>query len=105
MRKSRIRIKGNDRFLMMLCRDARRRWMQYGENRKEAQKDKVCQICRKLEAVEWDHVIPMGSRPRNYADFSSYISRMVQERCQGICKKCHQEKTVKERQTRCKKVV
>ncbi len=101
MRKSRLRIKGNDRFLMMLCKDIRRRWMQYGENRKEAQaKSQICQICQKEEATDWDHIIPMGPRPRSYDMLSSYAQRMVEGVCQGLCTKCHRTKTNEERQKR-----
>ncbi len=97
------RILGNDRFLMFLCKDARRRWMQYGENRKEAQKIKPCQICKIKEAEEWDHVIPLGKRPRILKDLPRYLERLISERCQGLCRSCHLEKTARER--KCKKVV
>mgnify|MGYP000199181536 CR=1 FL=1 len=55
--------KGNDRFIMFLCRDIRRRWMQYGENRPYDLNTKKgytkCNRCSN-RAEEWDHIEPVG---------------------------------------------
>jgi 5-methylcytosine-specific restriction endonuclease McrA len=95
MRKSRKRIHGNDRAYMMLARDVRRRWLQYGENRKAAKG--LCAKCKKREGTQVDHIEPLGTRPYRPEDFCSYIHRMFNADCQALCKKCHSKKTKRER--------
>jgi len=89
MRKSRKRIHGNDRAYMMLARDVRRRWLQYGENR-----TKKTEPCKKCGAVptQADHIKAIGSRPRQPEDFCTYIWNMFNRKCQPLCKKCNKEK-------------
>ena len=80
---------------MMLARDIRRRWLQYGENRKQA-KGK-CAHCKRREGIQVDHIEPVGSRPRQPEDFCAYIRRMFYLECQALCAKCHQAKTQREK--------
>ena len=91
------RILGNDRGLMMICRDVRRRWAQYGENRKEI--DENCVVCGAL-GKDIDHIEPMGSRPRIWEEIGTYARRMFENLCQRLCKECHLIKTNLERQRR-----
>jgi len=100
MRKSKKRIHGNDRFLMMLCRDARRRWMQYGENRKVAKAQAKCAVCNKRAAEQWDHIKPLGPRPRTLDELPKWLYTMIEGECQGLCKVCHRKKTDLERKKR-----
>ena len=84
---------GNDRLLMFLCRDVRRRWQQYGENRPYSLKSKPtkCVSCSR-RAVEWDHIIPVGKRVYSFDDLPDYIKRMVFGECQPMCQKCNRKK-------------
>ena len=95
---ARKRFKGNDRFIMFLCRDIRRRWMQYGENRSYNLKSKSgttkCAGCAK-RATEWDHIIPVGARVYTIEDIPDYINRMLFNNCQPLCKKCNAKKADK----------
>ena len=90
-RKRRFRILGTDRGLMMLCRDARRRWSQYGENRRP--RPMLCVECGEDEAQECDHVTPIGPRPRIPHAFGEWLEKMFYGECQWLCKECHLEKT------------
>lgn len=87
------RFKGNDRFLMFLCRDIRRRWMQYGENRKYNLKTKYtkCELCNK-RAEEWDHLEAVGHRPYTIEGLVDYIKRMLYNECRPLCHKCNAKK-------------
>ena len=89
-RKSKKRIFGDERGLMFLCKDARRRWMQYANNRKP--RPEKCVQCNKREARECDHIIPLGPRPRTFLDFSQWVYRMFSGQCQWLCKQCHDKK-------------
>ena len=91
MRKSRIRIRGNDRAYMMLVRDIRKRWLQYGENRKGL--PEKCFWCKLRKGIQIDHIEPLGTRPRIPADFCTYIDNMFTRKCQVLCKSCHRRKT------------
>jgi len=82
----------------MLAKDVRRRWAQYGENRKILQTD--CWECGKVTTLQIDHIKPMGPRPRTPEDFCDYIYRMFNNKCQALCKPCHTEKTKLERERR-----
>lgn len=119
MRTSRIRIRGNDRALMMLARDVRRRWLQYGESRKVALENSTfddsplkgmhhtCAKCNEIlkkDQVEIDHINAVGSRPRTPEEFGAYISRMFTTECQVLCKGCHARKT-KESRKRTRKTI
>jgi hypothetical protein len=95
IRKSRKRIFGNARFLMMLCRDVRRRWLQYGENRKIPKGG--CWVCRKRDGTEIDHIEPVGKRPYTLAELPAYIEKMTTGKCQRLCEVCHQKKTKTDR--------
>lgn len=114
-RKSRKRIHGNDRGLMFICKDIRRRWLQYGENRtvayfnatskikRHGMKYYECKHCDevlKREHVDVDHVVPVGPRPRIWKGLGQYAKRMFSLDCQVICKLCHKRKTSEERQKR-----
>lgn len=90
MRKSRLRIHGNDRALMMLARDVRRRWLQYGENRKIP--STACVLCGTTKELEVDHIKPVGPRPRIPNAFGDYIERMFYNPCQWLCRKCNKQK-------------
>lgn len=92
------RIKGDDRLIMMLARDVRRRWLQYGTNRKLP--EGLCENCHKRDGVEIDHIEPVGPRPRVPNDFGLYIERMMYIKCQRLCKQCHLIKTNAERKKR-----
>lgn len=97
-RKSRIRIRGNDRLIMMLCRDARRRWLQYGENRKS--RPTKCVLCKKRLATDCDHIVALGPRPRTTKDFRPWLESMIYSQTQWLCKTCHKEKTTLDRAAR-----
>jgi len=107
------RILGNDRGLMMICRDIRRRWMQYGENRQDAlefariaNSGAMYRCVRShsvstnftKQAVQVDHVERVGSRPRTMEGLCTYAVRMFTLKCQVLCKKCHAKKTKRERE-------
>ena len=83
---------------MMLAKDVRRRWLQYGQNRKLP--EGVCNICTKSPGTEIDHVEPVGARPRIPQEFGDYIERMINVKCQRLCKECHYQKTTNEREKR-----
>jgi len=100
MTRRKKRILGNDRALMFLCRDARRRWMQYGENRKEAKAQERCNDCLQAPSTEYDHVVPLGPRPRITHSFGDWLESLFYSKCQGLCKKCHDKKTKNERRIR-----
>ncbi len=95
MRKSKLRIHGNDRALMMLARDIRRRWLQYGESRKLP--EGLCVLCNKKDGTEVDHREAVGSRPRTPEQFGDYIRKMFYTNCQRLCRGCHLEKTKRDR--------
>lgn len=95
MRKSKLRIHGTDRGLMMLARDVRRRWLQYGQNRKLP--EGLCVICNKEDGTEIDHIQAVGSRPRTPDEFGPYITKMFTTPCQRLGRKCHAEKTKQDR--------
>lgn len=97
-RKSKKRIFGDDRALMMICRDIRRRWMQYGENRKNL--NTQCSICNKRMGDQIDHIEPVGPRPRTLLFLGVYAKRMFSLRCQRLCVICHAIKTKLERDRR-----
>lgn len=79
----------------MLSRDVRRRWLQYGCNRKLPKG--LCAYCKREEGTEIDHKEPVGSRPRTPHEFGDYIERMFTIGCQRLCKQCHYIKTQGER--------
>jgi len=89
---------GNERFLMFLCKDVRRRWMQYGENRPYNLGTKIgytkCNLCGG-RAEEWDHIDPVGSRPYEIGDLPKYIARMLYGKCQPLCRLCNSKKGAK----------
>lgn len=99
MKKRKFRILGNDRGLMMICKDIRRRWFQYGENRKDLYRCTECAECGKAGS-DVDHIIPMGKRPRTWAELGDYAKRMFENKCQVLCKKDHKIKTDLERKRR-----
>lgn len=85
----------------MLARDVRRRWLQYGIERKIP--PGYCKVCGKEPWTEVDHIEPVGARPRTPLEFGPYIDKMFNRKCQGLCKKDHLEKTNGERSNRTKK--
>jgi len=98
------RVLGNDRGLMMICRDIRRRWMQYGENRIII--DRFCPhvvfVDNNINMADHqiDHISPMGPRPRTWDELTGYARRMFENDCQILCKRCHLVKTNEERERR-----
>lgn len=108
-RKSRLRITGNARGLMQICKDIRRRWLQYGENRKTVSLDRPdslgfrCPACNSywtFSKLQIDHIVPLGPRPRTWEELGPYAKKMFERKCQALCKSCHQEKTKAERERR-----
>jgi 5-methylcytosine-specific restriction endonuclease McrA len=93
MRQSRLRVLGNARGLMMLCRDVRRRWMQYGENRNVP--DLLCAHCGLKRKLQKDHIYPIGKRPQSFYDLGDYAYRMFNGECQGLCGPCNRKKGAK----------
>ena len=103
------RITGDDRALMFICRDIRRRWMHSGENRVEAYTKALvspralfyaCSQCAHIfnrKQVDVDHIEGVGKRPRTFQELSAYAIRMFNLKCQVLCKDCHKNKTAKER--------
>ncbi len=100
--KSKLRIKGNDRGLMMLSRDVRRRWLQYGENRRMP--EGCCVLCNKEDGTEIDHIVAVGARPRTPDEFGPYITKMFYGKCQRLGRKCHARKTKEDRKARTKAI-
>lgn len=100
----RLRIRGTDRAIMKLCQDARKRWLQYGENRKvvyEASKIESelggamwrCNSCGiDFSSIEIDHIKPLGSRPRTSNQFGIWLQKLLYGKCQALCKECHLKK-------------
>lgn len=90
-RKRRKRIKkkyvGNDRALMKLCIDLRKRWRQYGENRLPHMK--MCVACERKKSDHCHHIVPLGPRPLCWTDFVSYAYHMFNSPCQWLCERCH----------------
>lgn len=84
----------------MLCRDVRRRWCQYGENRREALAQPSCLSCGVGEVEEVDHITPVGKRPRTFEELGAYAVRMFTLKCQGLCIKCHLLKSEEDRRKR-----
>lgn len=86
----------------MICRDIRRRWLQYGENRDILRG--VCSRCRLAARppvrYDIDHIEPLGARPRRWEDLGDYTQKMFERKCQALCKPCHKEKTDRERKRR-----
>lgn len=76
----------------MLSRDVRRRWLQYGDNRKIPLE--LCK-CGSNKDIEADHIDPVGKRPYNPEEFGPYIRKMFYNKCQALCRKCNKEKGVK----------
>lgn len=81
--------------MMMLARDVRRRWLQYGQNRKLF--DGECIKCGKEPGTEIDHIRAVGKRPRTPQEFGDYIEKMFYSPCQRLGRKCHAEKTKEDR--------
>lgn len=79
----------------MLARDVRRRWMQYGDNKKLP--ESLCVKCNKEDGTEIDHIVPVGKRPRTPEEFGPYIRKMFYTACQRLGRKCHAFKTKEDR--------
>ena len=105
---------GNARALMFVKPDFRRRWLQYGENRKAAYKEalstesrhgekyyncqgKGCDEVMKREHCEIDHIVPVGKRPYIPEEIVGCWNRMFTNKCQVLCFSCHNKKKIKER--------
>lgn len=104
---------------MMICRDIRHRWLQYGEHRIQAYKECLflgrhgeklwtCKHCdevfRDKKYLQVDHIEPVGTRAYTWEDIGPYAEKMFKSKCQGLCGKCHKIKTDKERNRRKKNV-
>ena len=98
MRKSRLRITGIDRAIMMLWRDARRRSMQYCPNMK-LPKGAVCVKCGK-PAEQMDHIKAIGARPRTEEEIPPKLKRMLRGKTQPMCRDCNRLKANLERKRR-----
>lgn len=100
-RRGTKRILGNERGLMFICKDIRRRWLQYGENRLDLEYNCFqCGVDDTLGKLQIDHIKPLGSRPRTWNELGDYAKRMFENKCQALCKKCHKAKTDAERKRR-----
>lgn len=99
MSKSRIRIKGEDRALMMLCRQARRYWKYYSTVYKTVKEISKCNICNdgKVQKIEVDHFPALGPRPRTIGEFPDWWTRLMTGPQFGLCIPHHREKTKQER--------
>lgn len=101
-RKSKLRITGVDRALMMLCKDLRRRCFQYRPEVAAIRKAGKCTRCPdkqySAKQIEADHIEPVGSRPHDIKDFPNYWNRMMFLPMQGLCSQHHKEKTAKGRE-------
>lgn len=92
------RVLGNDRALMFLCAAARKYWRFYSPAYKQVKLDSHCCECgHKVDYVEVDHVKPLGSRPREFVQFSDWLERLFMGAVHGLCKKHHLMKTKQER--------
>lgn len=97
------RILGNDRALMMLCKQARRYWEYYSPAYKQTKLESHCNQCGfKVPYVDVDHFPPLGPRPRTFDDLGDYLNRMFFGPVQGMCKQHHDAKTKDERSKRIK---
>jgi hypothetical protein len=101
-KRRKLRLHGEDRALMYIARDIRRRWCQYGQNRKQAKQFETCQLCGIQPAEEIDHIEPVGSRPRDFTGLGLYMQRMFRLPCQALCARCHLGKTLSERSRKLK---
>ena len=100
MRKSRLRIKGADRALMLLCRQARKFWRYYSPVYQEVKNKSYCESCKKTTSIEVDHNPRLGSRPRTIEELPNWWNRLMFGPQEGLCKKHHLEKTRSERKAR-----
>lgn len=52
--------------------------------------------------VEVDHIVPVGAQPREWREFGPYLSRLFCDiyGLAVLCKKCHLEKTARDRRNR-----
>jgi len=98
MKRRKKKYKGEARALMILCRDIRRRWSQYGENRGRSKDN--CIQCKNWGKVQWDHIKPIGSRPLKIGQVPVYWKKMFKTKCQALCLLCHKAKTETERRIR-----
>lgn len=93
MRKSKLRIRGNARFFMMLARDMRRRWMQYGENRLGL--GDRCFHCSKMTDIQADHIEPLGKYPRSAEEIGPYVTKLLYGACRPLCGPCNKARNKK----------
>jgi len=98
MKRRKKKYKGEARALMILCKDIRRRWSQYGENRGPSRG--VCSECKKQGKVQWDHIKPVGARPLKIQQIPAFWRKVFRTNCQALCKFCHKAKTETERRIR-----
>lgn len=60
-----------------------------------------CQQCKKkCEVIHVDHKIPIGKQPTTFQEFGQWLTLLFcdTDNLQGLCTKCHNKKTKKERQ-------
>lgn len=64
-----------------------------------------CYVCHEPSGeYQADHVIPVGPAPlRGWTGWDEYLQRMFEGELKAICKKCHKEKTSKERKENAKR--
>jgi len=84
---------GNNRAIMMLVKDGRRRWLQYGENRK-IEFDK-CVACDSRDNLQVDHIEPLGPRPMTFEELSVWLKKLFEKPCQILCRRCNYNKAHK----------
>lgn len=100
-RKSRIRVRGEARAMMMLCRRARQYWRYYSPLYKQVKDESYCTECdKKVKKVDVDHSIPLGKEPRYVSQFGDWLNRLFFGYQIGLCKRHHKKKTKKEREAR-----
>ena len=66
--------------------------------------DEFKKMIKKKLQIYVDHIVPVVDLELGFIDWNTYISRLFTtvDNLQVLCKKCHDEKTSKERSLRCK---
>lgn len=91
---------------------ARKTWRWSEERRqvknrcRQGKDNYMCELCKAIvDRVDIDHIEPIGSQPVQWSEFGSWLERLFcpASNLQGLCKKCHASKTLKERKERSEK--
>jgi len=103
-------------FITSLLRQGTRRWAPIAETEKDARSDRgmyKCQICKetvpvtvkdgrkRVRNIFVDHINPIVNPETGFTNWDDYIENMFceKENLQLLCKKCHDEKSSRERGT------